>query len=88
MPQPAAAEPDGHAALQHVEQVGVAAVDVQVGALAARREPRPGGVHRVVLGEDLDPPVGGVGDQLARAARHHVRLAHAPSVAQPASGRR
>ena len=61
-------QPDGQLALEHVEEVGVAAVDVQVRALAAGAEPRPRRVQRVVVGEDLDPPVRRVADDLAAAA--------------------
>ena len=63
-------------AREDVEDVVVAAVDVPVGAVAARREARPGRVHRVLVGEDLDAPLGRVADDLAGAGRDDGRLAH------------
>ena len=69
-------EPQGELALEHVEQVGVLAVDVQVGAVAARPEARPRGVQAVVAREDLDPAGGRVADDLA-AARRYDGDAHA-----------
>jgi hypothetical protein len=47
-------EPQRQLALEDVEQVVVAAVDVEVGAVAARGEPRPRRVQRVGLADDLD----------------------------------
>jgi hypothetical protein len=52
----------------------VGAVNVQVGTLAVRPEPRPRRVQRVVIGEDLDSPVRRVADDLARARRDEQRL--------------
>jgi hypothetical protein len=69
-------QPDGQLALEDVEDVGVAAVDVQVRALAAGAEPRPCRVQRGVVGQDLHPPVGRVADDLAPAGRDDDRLAH------------
>jgi hypothetical protein len=74
------AQPDGQLALEDVEEVGVAAVDVQVRALAVRAEPRPCRVQRVVVGEDLDPPLRRVADDLAPAGRDERRLADAGSL--------
>lgn len=72
-------EADGQLAGEHVEEVAVLAVDVQVGALAAGREARPGRVQRVVVGEHLDAPLGRVADDLAAARRHHHdAAAHEP----------
>jgi hypothetical protein len=63
-------------AREDVEDVVVAAVNVAVGAVAARGEARPGRVHRVLLGEDLDAPLGRVADDLAPARRDDGGLAH------------
>jgi hypothetical protein len=57
-----------HLALEHVEEVGVMVVDVQVGALAVRAEARPRRVQALVVEEDLDVPVRRVADDLAAAA--------------------
>ncbi len=51
-------------------------MDVQVSALAARADARPRRVERLVLGDDLDPPVGGVVDDLAAAGRDQHGLGH------------
>jgi hypothetical protein len=56
----------------------VAVVDVQVRAVAAGPEARPRRVQRLVLGEDLDPPVRRVAHDLAAARRDDDRLAHQP----------
>ena len=77
-------EPRGELAVEDVEQVGVVAVDVEVGALAARTEARPRRVQRLGLGEDLDPPVRRVADHLAAPGRDDARLAHA--VVEPLLG--
>ena len=63
------AELDRQLAGQHVEEVAVPAVDVEVRAGAARPEARPGRVQRVDVGEHLDAPVGRVADDLALARR-------------------
>jgi hypothetical protein len=70
------AESDRQLTLEDVEEVGVMAMDVQVGALAAWAETRPRPVQRLVVGEDLDPPVRRVGDDLAASAGNQDRLAH------------
>jgi len=62
-------QPDGQLALEHVEEVCVMVVDVEVRALAMRREPGPGRVQRVVVGQDLDSPFGRVADDLTRPRR-------------------
>ena len=77
------AEPDRQLALEHVEEIGVETVDVQVGALAVRAEARPRRVQRLVLGEDLDPPVRRVADDLAAAERHQDRACHEDAVCRP-----
>ena len=70
-------EPDGQLAGEHVEQVGVVQVDVQVGAFATRAEARPRRVERLVVGEDLDlAALGRVADHLAAAERNEQSLAH------------
>jgi hypothetical protein len=71
-----AAERDSQLAVEHVEEVGVRVVHVRLGAVAARAEARPGRVQRVVLGQDLDAPVGRVADDLAAARRHQREGAH------------
>jgi hypothetical protein len=48
------AQPHGQLALEDVEDLVVAKVDVQVRAFAARGEPRPRRVQRVGLADDLD----------------------------------
>ena len=48
----------------------MAAVDVEVRAVLAGREARHGGVHGVVVTEDLDPPRGRVPDHLALSGQH------------------
>jgi hypothetical protein len=58
-------------ALEHVEDVAVAAVDMQAGALLARREARQRRVDRGIVREDLDAALRGVGDDLAAARRDH-----------------
>ena len=45
------------------------AMHVGVRSLTMRPEPRPGGMERVLVGEDLDPPVVRVADDLAPAGR-------------------
>jgi hypothetical protein len=70
------AEPDGQLALQDVEEVGVVAVDVQVGALTVRSESRPRRVQRVVVREDLDASVGRVADDFARPGRYEGRFGY------------
>src|SRR4051794_36776695 len=62
----AGAEAHGQLARKDVEHVVVAAVNVRVGARAARAEPRARHVHRVDLAQDLDATIGGVGDDLGR----------------------
>ncbi len=52
------AEPNGQLALEDVEEVAVMAVDVQVRAHTVRPPARPRGVERLVVGDDLDTPVG------------------------------
>ena len=74
-------EPDRQLTLEHVEEVGVAVVDVEAGALAAGAEARPGRVQLVAVGEDLDPAVGGVADDLALAGWDYDRLAHTATLA-------
>ena len=69
-------EPQGQLALEHVEEVGVVVMDVEVGAVAAGREARPGRVQGVVVGEDLDPALGRVADELAASRVDHHRLVH------------
>jgi hypothetical protein len=54
----------------------VAAVDVQVGAVTARSEPRPRRVQRVVVREDLDASVGRVADDFACPGRYEDRLGY------------
>ena len=57
-------EPQGQLSVEDVEAVGVLAVDVEIGAHAMR--PPPGCVAlSVVVGEDLDAPMGRVADHLA-----------------------
>ena len=73
-------ELDGQLAVEHVEEVGVVAVDVQVGAVAAGAEARPRRVQAVVLGEDLDAAVGRVADDLPSTRRDHYRSSHARSL--------
>ena len=55
-------------------------VDVEVRAGAARAEARPGRVQGVVVGEDLDPPIRRVADDLAFAGSDDGRLAHPTSL--------
>ena len=74
------AQQHGQLAGEDVEEVRVMAMDVQVRAVAARPEPRPGRVQRLVVGEDLDAPIGRVADDLAAAGRDDGRLAHARSL--------
>ena len=74
------AEPHRELALEHVEAVDVVAVDVEVGAQAVRREPRPRRVDRLVVGEDLDTPLGRVADHLAAAGRDEDGPAHESAV--------
>jgi hypothetical protein len=71
------AQPERELAREHVEEVGVAAMDVQVRSLAARAEARPRRVQPLALGQDLHPPVVRVADDLASAGRDDGRLAHA-----------
>ena len=66
---PVGAEPDRQLAREDVEEVGVAAVHVGVRSVAAGTEARPGGMQSVGVGEDLDPPVHRVADDLASAGR-------------------
>lgn len=56
------------------------AVHVEVGTLAAAGQAHPGRVQRVVLADDLDPPVRGVADDLARAGRDDGRAEHRASL--------
>ena len=72
-------------ALEDVEEVGVLAVDVEAGAVAARTEARPGGVELVAVGEDEDGAVGRVADHLAAAGRDDDRLGHQPGVSSNGS---
>ncbi len=72
----AGAEPDGQLAVEHVEEVGVAPVYVQVGAVAVRPEARVGYVQGVMVREDRDATVRRVADDLAAARRHQERGAH------------
>ena len=51
--------------LEHVEQIGVTVVHVELGALTTGTEPRPRRRERPVVGEDLDPPPWRVADELA-----------------------
>ena len=74
------AEPHRELALEHVEAVDVVAVDVEVGAQAVRREPRPRRVDRLVVGEDLDAPLGRVADHLAAAGWDEDGPAHESAV--------
>jgi hypothetical protein len=60
---------DGQLALEHVEEVVVLAVHVRAGAVAARPEARPGRDELLPVGEDLDPPLGRVADDLAAGGR-------------------
>ena len=76
-----AAEADRDLAPEHVEEVAVTAVDVQLGTLAVWPEARPGRVQRLVVGQDLHPPVGRVADDLPAAARSQGGLAHEPQYA-------
>ena len=73
---PLGAEPHGELALEHVEHVRVLPVDVEVGAVATGGETRPRRVQGLVVGEDLDPPVGGVADDLAARGRNQDSVAH------------
>ena len=78
------AEPDRQLALEHVEEIGVQTVDVQVRAFAVRTEARPRRMQRLVFGEDLDAPVRRVADDLAAAERHQDWLVHESGVCGPA----
>ena len=74
---------DGQLAVEDVEHVGVVPVDVEVGTCAPRPEARPRGVQRLVVGEDLDPAVGRVADDLAARRRDYDSLFHEPRVCPP-----
>ena len=56
------------------------AVDVQVRALTTGSEARPRRVERLVVGEDLHPPLRRVADDLAPAGRDDGRLVHGSSL--------
>ena len=64
---PVGAETDRQLTVEHVEEVGVMSVDVGIGAVPSRPEPRPRSAEHVAVAEDLDPPVLGVADDLAFA---------------------
>jgi hypothetical protein len=61
------AQPDRKLTVEDVEEVGVPTVHVQVRPLPARAEARPGRVQRIVVGQDLHPPLRRVADDLAPA---------------------
>jgi hypothetical protein len=63
------ADEERQLAREHVEEIGVAAMNVRAGAVAVRAEPRPGRVQLVLVAEDLYPPLGRVAHNLA-LARH------------------
>ena len=69
-------EPHGELALEDVEAIGVVVMDMEVGAFAVRTEARPSDVERVVVGEDLDAPVGRIADHLSLAGWDEDGLAH------------
>jgi hypothetical protein len=54
----------------------VAAVDVKLGAVSAWAEPRPGRMEQIVVGEQLDPAVGRVADDLSAAGPDYFHGAH------------
>ena len=60
---------DGQLALEHVEEVGVLPVHVRRRAVAVRAEARPGRVQLVAVGQDLEPALRDVADDLAAARR-------------------
>ena len=64
---PVGAEADRQLAGEDVEEVGVVPVDVGIGAVFSRPEPRPRRAEHIAVAEDLDPPVLGVADDLAFA---------------------
>jgi hypothetical protein len=74
------AEPDRQLTLEHVEEIGVQTVDVQVCAVAVRAEARPRRVQRLVVGKDLDPSVRRVADDFASTERNQDRLVHERSM--------
>ena len=51
-------------------------MDVEVCAFAIRAEARPRRVQRLVVGEDLDPPLRRVADDLAAARRDEDSFTH------------
>lgn len=69
-------EPDRQLTLEDVEEIAVAAVDVQVRALAVWPESRPRRVQRFMVGEDLDPAARRVADDLAGAGWNQERFMH------------
>lgn len=66
---PIGAEPDRQLAGEHVEEVDVASVNMGIGAVAPRPEPRPGRMELVPVGEQLDAPVLRVADHFTPAGR-------------------
>jgi TolB protein len=58
-------EADGDLTREHVEQIAVLVVDVEVRSFLPWRQTRDGGVKRRLVGEDLDPAGGGVADDVA-----------------------
>ena len=64
------AEPDLEETLEDVEEVRVVSVDVQVGAVVVRAQTPQRRPQSLMVGEDLDPPVDRVADDLVpRATR-------------------
>lgn len=72
-----AAEPDRQLTLEDVKEIGVVAMNVQVGALAARTEAGPGRVQPLVIGEDLDRSGASPTNSPPPAARNQDELAYA-----------
>ena len=64
---PLGSEADRQLAVEHVEEVGVMSVDVGIRAVASGPEPRPRDAQLIAVAEDLDPPPGGVADDLSLA---------------------
>ena len=56
-------------AVEHVEEVAVLQVHVRARAVAVRAEARPGRVQLVAAGQDLEPALRHVADDLAAAGR-------------------
>ena len=80
---PIRAEHHGQLALEDEEHVGVLPMNVEVGAFTVWAEARPRRVQRVVIGQDLDSPIGRVTDDLAASAGDQDGVAHERRVCPP-----